>query len=367
MKKKVLFLINTLRDGGAEKILVDIVNNMDSQIYDIEVKLIYREGVYLDSLNNNIKLSSISKTPFGAHQVARLLPRLSSELLYKLFIKSTYDIEIAFLEGYATKIIAGAPANTRKVAWVHCDLTKTEWINGVFKNEAGFRECYKKIDTVICVSQTVKKAFIKRFGNLTQLLVKYNPVDVEGIKKLAREYVEKKPSNDKITLFTMGRFSYPKNFMRLLKAVNNIVNRGFNVELWLFGEGEQRHELEQYVNCNNLSDIVWMPGYVANPYPYLLNADLYVCSSIYEGFSTAVTEAIVLGVPVLTTDVSGMQEILGDNEFGVIVENNDYAFNKGLLKMIEQPELLSYYRDKAKERSDFFELKERLSAIEEVL
>lgn len=369
MKKKILFLINTLRDGGAEKILVDIVNHLDPDKYDIEVRLIYTRGVYFDRLNRNIKLSFIAGKPgtFWATQVARLLPRLSSEFLHRLFIRDTYDIEVAFLEGYATKIVAGAPKGTRKIAWVHCDVMKTEWINGVYKTDAGFSNCYRKIDETICVSESVKEAFIERFGEVTKLTVKYNPVDDRKIRELSCEEILLQPQKDVVTLISIGRMTPPKKFIRLLTAVNNLLKQGYKIELWLLGEGEQRKELEAFVQEQGIQDAVTFTGYLKNPYPYLRQADLYVCSSIYEGFSTAATEALVLGTPVLTTDVSGMREMLVDGEYGFITENDDIAFENGLRKLLDHPELLAHYREMAQKRSGYFEMENRSKEIEELL
>lgn len=369
MKKKILFLINTLRDGGAEKILVDIVNNLDPEKYDIEVRLIYTRGVYFDRLNSNIKLSFISGRleSFRAKIVSKMLPALSSECLHRLFIWDTYDIEVAFLEGYATKIVAGAPKETRKIAWVHCDVTKTEWINGVYKTDVGFSNCYRKIDETICVSKSVKEAFIERFGEVTKLTVKYNPVDDKKIRELSREEISLQPKANKITLVSIGRMTYPKRFIRLLTAVNNLLKQGYKIELWLLGEGEQRKELEAFVQEQGIQDAVTFTGYLKNPYPYLRQADLYVCSSIYEGFSTAATEALVLGTPVLTTDVSGMREMMGDSEYGFITENDDIAFENGLRKLLDHPELLAHYRKMAQKRSGYFEMENRLKEIEELL
>ena len=94
---------------------------------------------------------------------------------------------------------------------------------------------------------------------------------------------------------------------------------------------------------------------------------MYVCSSIYEGFSTAATEAIVLGTPVLTTDVSGMREMLGNSEYGLITENDDDAFENGLRKLLEHPQMLAHYRKMAQKRSSCFTLHNRLQEIEELL
>lgn len=368
MKKKILFLINSLRDGGAEKILVDIVNHLDPNKYDIEVRLIYKRGVYFDRLNRNVKLSFISgeiETTY-AKVVSRLLPILNSEMLHRIFIRGKYDIEVAFLEGYATKIIAGAPKDVKKMAWVHCDVTKTEWINGVYRTDAQFSNCYRKIDETICVSKSVKEAFIERFGEVTQLIVKYNPVDEKEIRELCREKISLQPNEKKITLVSIGRMTYPKRFIRLLTAVNNLLKHGYKIELWILGDGEERKELESFVKEQEIQDAVTFTGFLENPYPYIRQADLYVCTSIYEGFSTAATEALVLGTPVLTTDVSGMREMLGDSEYGLITENDDLAFENGLKTLLNNPELLKHYREMAQKRSSYFEMENRLSEIEKL-
>lgn len=369
MKKKVLFLINTLRDGGAEKILVDIVNNLDPEKYDIEVRLIYTRGVYFDRLNSNITLSFISGRleSIGAKVVSRMLPALSSEFLHRLLIREKYDVEVAFLEGYATKIIAGAPKGIKKLAWVHCDVTKTEWINGVYKTDLGFSNCYRKIDETICVSESVREAFVERFGNVTKLTVKYNPVDDRKIRELSCEEIQLQPQKDVVTLISIGRMTYQKRFIRLLTAVNNLLKQGYRIELWLLGDGEERKDLETFVQEQGIRDAVTFTGYLKNPYPYIQQADLYVCSSIYEGFSTAATEALVLGTPVLTTDVSGMREMLVDGEYGFITENDDIAFENGLRKLLDHPELLAHYREMAQKRSGYFEMENRLKEIEELL
>lgn len=289
---------------------------------------------------------------------------MSSEILHFLFIHEKYDIEVAFLEGYATKIIAGASQNTKTIAWVHCDVTKTEWITGVFRKEEEFIECYKKIDEVISVSKSVQDAFIERFGEITNLSVRYNPVTDEHIRKLAEQQIDLVASDNKVTLISLGRMTYQKNFLRLLRAVKKMLALGFAIELWLLGTGEEYEKLQKYVKDNYLQEHVKLLGFQMNPYPYMKQADLYVCSSLYEGFSTAATEALVLGVPVLTTDVSGMKEMLGSNEYGIITENTDEAFEDGLKKIISHKELLRHYKEKAIERGSFFEFDKRMEEIE---
>ena len=97
-------------------------------------------------------------------------------------------------------------------------------------------------------------------------------------------------------------------------------------------------------------------------------ADLYVCSSRREGFSTAVTEALIVGTPVVSTDCSGARELLGDNdEYGLVVENSEEGVYQGMKRMLSNPPLLAHYKEKAKERGAFFHKEKTVRAVEDML
>ena len=132
----------------------------------------------------------------------------------------------------------------------------------------------------------------------------------------------------------MGGLVQQKGYDRLLRIYNNIVKKEKNIHLYILGEGNQRKELEKYIRNNNLGDKVTLLGYKENPYKYVKKADLFVCSSYYEGYSTAVTEALIVGTPVITTLCSGMQELLDNGTYGMIVENNEESLYNGLKKLI---------------------------------
>ena len=108
-------------------------------------------------------------------------------------------------------------------------------------------------------------------------------------------------------------------------------------------------------------------GYQTNPYKYVAKCDLFVCASFAEGFSTAATEALIVGTPVCTTEVSGMREMLGDNEYGIITENDEEALYEGIKDLLDHPEKLAHYKEKAIERGKRFSTEETVKAVEEML
>ena len=110
------------------------------------------------------------------------------------------------------------------------------------------------------------------------------------------------------------------------------------------------------IESKSLEDNVTLVGYKKNPYNYIRNSDLFVCSSYSEGFSSVVAESIILGKPVVTTDCAGMKEILGaNNEYGIVCPNNEEGLLNGVISIISDKNVLDYYRNKAVERSSFFE------------
>ena len=173
------------------------------------------------------------------------------------------------------------------------------------------------------------------------------------LEKANSEAANFQPGDDPAVL-AVGRLSAPKNYYRLLKAHKRLLQEGIPHQLWIIGEGPERSGLERYITEHDLQKTVHMPGFRDNPYAYMRRADIIACSSTYEGFSTAITEAVILGKPIVTTDCFGMREILGDSEFGLITENDDEAFYAGLKKLLDEPELRKRYGERAAARGRHF-------------
>jgi glycosyltransferase involved in cell wall biosynthesis len=168
-------------------------------------------------------------------------------------------------------------------------------------------------------------------------------------------------------LVTVGRLEHQKGYDRLVKICKNLLGNGYEFELWIIGAGSQGNQLKQYIQENNLMATVKLLGLQDNPYKYMAQGDLFVCSSRSEGYSTAVTEALILGLPVITTDCSGMAELLKNGECGMITENDDQALYEGLKRVLDDTALLEDYRKKAVERGKDFAIESLMEPIENLL
>ena len=346
-KIRILFHIDELSAGGAEKVLCNLVNNMDRTKFDITVHTTYKCDAR-QFLRSGITYKYVFP---GKTQPAQLKYRIENALgvFYSLHLKGDYDIEVAYLECGPTKVIAQSTNKKAvKLAWVHCDLKKR-----MGDDAAAFvvktKGYYHKFDKVVCVSEDCKKSFEDLFGSEPEVLVVHYTIYSEEI--LAKSKINSEgevPEKKGFTLVTCGRLTKEKNFQMLLKCIQELNND--QVYLWIIGEGEEHQNLQSYIDKNHLENRINLLGFHSNPYPILKKADLYVCSSKYEGYSTAVIEALLLGLPVITTKCAGMKEILGLSEYGLITDNDEQHFSEGLAEIISNPKLLQKYQDKAKER-----------------
>lgn len=368
MKKKILFLIESFAGGGVEKVFIDLINNMDISKYDITVMSIWDYGVRKKDLRKDVKYKSIFPNIKGISKIFHnFVEKSDGKLLYKLGIREKYDIEIAFIEGRATKIIgASTNPNSRKIAWVHIDLSQGHWTSMVFnKDLEKEKECYKRFNDIIFVSNSAKAGFKKLFGDdFDNLQVKYNPIIADDVIKKSQEVVDdiEKPKDKKL-LVTSGRLVSQKGYESLLEVCNRLNNDKLDYELWILGEGWARPRLEELINKYNLNNVKLF-GFKENPYKYIKQGDLFVCSSKNEGFSLVIAEAMILGLPVISTNCSGPNELLNFGEYGFMVENTEDALYEGLKEILMGEEKLRYYIEKSKERINFFNYKDRISDIE---
>ena len=336
MAIKILFFIETLRGGGAEKVLCDLVNAMDREKFEITVQTLWKADAS-QFLKPWIRYRSCYAAPGGLTGLRSRL-EAAAGLTYPLHIRDDYDLEVAYLEFGSTKILAGSTnKNAKKIAWVHSDLARK--LDGSPETRAKLARQYAAYDRIVCVSQTAKESFVRLFGREADIAVLYNTVDDAAIREKAELTLPELPAKRRLTVAAVGRLSEEKCYDRLIRVHKQLLDMGLAHDLWIVGEGDQRGVLEALIAELGLTDSVKLFGFQSNPYPFMKAADLLVCSSRYEGLSTFVTEGLVLGKPIVTTECSGMRELLGDSEYGLIVENEEEALREGLRRLLNDAAL----------------------------
>lgn len=365
---KILFFIHDLGPGGAEKVLVNLVNNMDPRQFDITVMSLVGGGVNEQFLKPYVRyLTCFKKLPRGH---IHLLKLLTPKQLHRRFIKDRYDVEVSYLEGPSARIISGCPnADTRLVSWIHVEQHTRAIATRAFRTYGESVHCYHKFHRTVCVSQYVKQDFLRHYPDLSPVDVLYNTNETNQILQKKIEAVEEGLLRQgEIRICGVGKLMPNKHFDRVLRIHKRLLDQGYPVHTYLLGDGPERSELERFTRENQLGETVTFLGYQTNPYKYVANCHLFVCASIAEGFSTAATESLIVGTPVCTVDVSGMKEMLGEgNEYGIVTDNNEEALYQGVKRLLDDPALLAHYKEQAALRGKVFRTENTVKAVADMI
>lgn len=372
-KKKVLFLIESFIVGGAEKVLIDIVNNLNPEKYDITVCSVYKHTVYkgYDKSFNKPFKSDIKYRYLIDNRVNILyilfnyLLNKIPNVLYQLFIGNRYDTVVAFYEGLPTYWISQAKLKgCKKIAWLH---TSTE-LSQQGKNQEELdkqQNYYAQFNQIIAVSQGVADSFTQLFPTLSHIKVIYNPINTTVIQEKAKHTIsiEKKITP---TFICVGRITEVKGYDRWLRVLLKLKEKGYVFQSWIIGGGN-REKYEQFIIENHFTDYVIFLGHQDNPYPYMAKADYFVSTSYTEGLGMSLIEALTLNKPVICSRYPAAIEILGNNEYGIIFEQDDLSLLNVLEKILIDSHVTDTYKKTGYKRAQYYDINNQLCHITELL
>lgn len=365
--KKILLLLPSLTVGGMEKAAVTLANALTAAGNAVTVMTLEPVFDLKTALSDSVRLLH---KPYKKH-IGQKIPylrhrryddgmwetRASANSLYRYYVGGeTYDVEIAFFHGLPVKIISGSD-NPRAVrlTWIHNDFTKIRGYQFNFKDFTAMQAAYRRFDRVVCVSEQARQGFIRTVGDTQNTQTIYNLLPVANIRALAQQPIDYRYPADALNVVLVGRLADShKGQRRLIAALARLRREGKRVSLTLVGGGSDQELIADAVREHGAAAYVFMTGSRENPYPYIAQADLLVCASYYEGYNLTVAEALILGIPVLSTDCTGPREILNNGEFGLLVENSEQGLYDGLRQLCDHPDLLRRYKSKAAQRQDFF-------------
>ena len=372
-KKKVLFLIESFIVGGAEKVLIDIVNHLNSNKYDITVCSVFKHSVYKgydktfekpfkDHINYRYL---INNTYHWLYLIFNFFLARFPNIIYQLFIGDKYDTVIAFYEGLPTYWIANAKLKKgKKIAWLHTSTQLSQQGKSFLELEKQHKY-YTEFEKIVAVSQGVADSFTTLFNLKDKVTVIYNPINSQTIieKSLLPSPI-KKTTNP--TFVSVGRMTEAKGYDRWLRILLKLKNKGYKFQSWIIGGGD-RDKYEEFVKDNHLTDYIIFLGHQDNPYPYIQQADWIACPSLIEGLSTVVLESLILKKAIITTDCPGMKELLGENQYGIVCDNNEDTITYMIEKVLCIPSLQKQYESALLNYPFEFELKKSIYQIENLL
>ena len=371
--KRILFVTSALGIGGMERVLVDIANALVERNYDVTIlTYINVEGeswiVDLDErvhfiYKKNRDFPIREKLPYihRYYKKNKLMweTRASAKELYKYYVgnKCRYDVEIAFCRGMAVKIVSGSTnKKSVKLNWIHNDYTLVDpkTITASFNNMEEAKEAYKVFDKIVAVSNQAKEKFIEVIGYKEKVVTIYNMLPIQAI--LSKSEKPCPVEKCRFTVISVARLIPAKGYDTLLRAVKRLVNDGYDFDLWLVGRDfgtEYNLSLRDYVSKNHLENVKFL-GNQMNPYCFMKQADLYICSSWREGFSISVAEAMCCGLPVISTNCTGPTEILDNGKYGILINYDEDEMYFALKRVLDNPDILDVYKEKSLYRSKCF-------------
>lgn len=372
MKRKILFLTDVMSFGGVEKVLVNTLNGIDCSVFEVTLLVMYKTNQEIHNISNiptNIKVKYMfeGQVNYKLKRLMFLFFLIIPRLMNFLFIRGSYDVIVT------TKDMFTYPVSFKKcskVMWIHGGLEHFDTEKASFyrrlKNWLQFR-CYKRFEKIILLTNIAKNRFVQKFGLEEKCYVLNNPLNDLEIQRLANEEVIDCQFSD-FTVVCSCRLSIEKGVERLLNASRRLIRENYNFNVLIIGDGDQKAELQRLVFLDSkLSDKVDFIGFKENPYKYIKKCTIYVSPSKTEGFSLSIAEAIILGLPVMSTDCNGPIEILANGEFGYIVKNSEDGIYEGLKELLTKPELIEYYKLKSIERKKYFNFETNINNLEKII
>lgn len=350
-KIKVLFVLNHLQfSDGVAATLLSLVRNINMDDFDIHILPLYKHD---SAFTEPIKEIATIHRGIGCYfkGLSTLLSFFPLKWLYRFWIKGNYDMEIAYQFGMSTKILSVSP-NQKKICWMHG-----------FDNGMILKKYYKKFLKVISVSKIGSKK-LKTEGLNSDYC--YNIIDECNIYNKSKEPAVISKSKQYL-LITICRLSPEKALLREIECIKNANIGHKRFELWIIGDGPEKEKIQKYIDSNNIGDSIKMLGQQDNPHKYLTKADLYLCGSLNEGFNTACQEAAILGIPVVSTDVDGAEELIKITEAGRVVPNSKDGIQSVFNEIIENPSLLDTWKMNAENNKIKLYKDARIKKIENIL
>ena len=342
--KKILFGITGLTIGGAERVLVDLVNKLNSY-YDITIFTIYPKGELEKELSSNVKLESLYNKQYkelskiGQKIFAPLKVLLFKNRIYKKYIKGNYDVEIAFLEGPITRLFSVKNKTAKKIVWIHNDISKVFGTGLKARIKKNLDEkIYNKYDELVFVSKDNLKSFNKAYDekiNDNKKCVIYNYIDKERILKKSSENIDVPFDENSVNFVSVARLVYQKGIDRLIKVHKKLIESGYKHSFYIIGNGPEKENLEKLIKESNVENTFHLLGQKENPYPYVKKSDYFCLLSRFEGYGMVLEEAKILEKNIVITDTAA-REAVEDYDKKVILENSKEGIYKGLKEILEQ-------------------------------
>ncbi len=362
-KKKIIFITQALWIGGIETALVNLINKLDYDKYDVtclitqnyldmaerltkNCRLIVADRHSLVSFTKPYKfkrLFSILEKPQGATKLRRLIWHILNILFKALenHLYSGYIKEQMKNESFDTAIIYSDRVAEIAVKGINAKKFLMFYHHGGMRREYHDSYGYKKSEKIIAVSENIAKElkeYRKKYAD--KIVTINNIVDIDSIIEKSKEPVEEVFSENSFNIVSCGRLSPVKGLHFGVEAVARLVKDGYtDIKWYIIGGGPIENEIKEQIAAHKMESHIFMFGMKSNPYPYIKKCDLFIQPSIFEGYSLSIMEAKILGRPILATHAAAGKQIENGVD-GFLCDTNTASVYENLLRLYKNREEL---------------------------
>ena len=342
--KKLLFAAVSLDIGGIETSLLTLLNELASEKeneqhkYDITLVLEKKQGVFLERLNKRISVIEFRPSNIKFVPIRKLI-NFIKQTKFKIKYKNKFDFAAAYATYSLPASFVARIASENCALWVH-----SEYMAMFNNNKSEYKKFYKNISAdrfrnIIFVSNNAKNIFEKVFceeKNLTnKAIVINNLIDYKKIIKKSEEQLENMEKSDVYTFLNVSRHTEEdKKISKIIEAAKKLKENDNKFRILLVGDGKDSNKYKNLVKEYNLEQNIVFLGKKENPYPYFKIANSFILTSEYEGFPVVYLECMILGLAIITTDVSDSKDII-NNKYGIVVDKDVNSIFEGMKKAIE--------------------------------
>ena len=364
--KKILFAVKNMNVGGVEKSLLSLLNTLDRTEHEVDLLLLEEYGGFMDAIPEWVNViickdyaaikDEVNLPPMQVmkqhlengrwDRVAKLLPAYlvtKATKNYRFYYKAVfskvgklpkhYDTAIAYTSiiNYLTWFVDFHVDANEYIGWIHFDASKIK------PDRKMLLYLHKKMKKKYVVSQSALDAFTAMFPELTEKSeLRYNVVDKKQILALAEEPAESIREPGVKTIVTLGRLTSEKRQDIVPEVAARLKKAGLPFRWYLIGDGGLRKQIEEKTKALGVENEVVLLGTKTNPYPYLKQADLYVQTSIHEGFCITLGEAKSFGIPIISTEFAGAHEQLDGQKLCAVVQRSAIELFNAILQSLNK-------------------------------
>ena len=374
-KLKVLFRQRSMEMGGVEKVILSMLNGLDREKFDMTICLNINQGDLRNEIPSHVKKVSIAsgKEDFSKNSLIQKLqlakrkfkldkaqknPKIADAVL-----KDQFDVEIAPTYATFSSVLNSSNKNSKKIGWFHSDITLP-------KLQPLVPEILKQIpqfDYFIFGSQQTKDILIETYPTIKipENQVIRNAIPIEELKKKSKEFVPQFP--EKPIFVSVGRLHSRKGFHKLMEAHAQLLKAGFDHQIIIIGDGEEKTNLKKQAQELGVTDSFQLLGSLLNPYPYVKNADFFILPSESESWPLIIADSLILQKPIISTNVGGIPEMIAHDKTGFLVNYEVEEMYDAMKKFMTEPKYVEKIKENLTDIEKQFDNQKIFDAVENII